>query len=87
MIIVPYLYAGAFRYWAIKATDVRDMGSSPIGPLGQGTNPLLTLTRKQSQQLSTNHNNSAPITTTQHLCKQASSHLEDTSTMQTPSKK
>jgi hypothetical protein len=41
---------------------------------GQGTIPLLTLT------LTT-------ITTTQLLCKQASSHLEDTSTMQTPSKK
>jgi hypothetical protein len=71
MIIVPHLRWRTFRYWAIRATDVRHGFESHWG---HGTIPLLTLTLKT-------------ITTTLLLSKQAFSHLEDTSTMQTTSKK
>jgi hypothetical protein len=60
MIIVPNLRWRTFRFWAVRATDVRDMGSSPFG---RWTFPPLTLTTKQAQQLSS----SAPVTCKIHL--------------------
>ncbi len=44
MIIKPNLLWRTFRYWVVKAADVRDMGSID-------TIPLLNLTSTQSQQI------------------------------------
>jgi hypothetical protein len=35
MIIVPNLRWRTFRYWAVRASDVQGIGSSPIGDAGQ----------------------------------------------------
>ncbi len=35
MIIVPHLRWRTFRYWAVRASDVQGIGSSPIGDTGQ----------------------------------------------------
>ncbi len=68
LIIVSNLRWRTFRYWTVRATDVRDMDSSPIGGLAQFLYWLLPKT----------------ITTTQLLSKQASStcNLQDTSATQ-----
>ncbi len=65
MIIVPNLRWRIFRYWAVRASDVRDIGSSPEGE--HWVIPLLTLTWKSQ------------VTTLQTNCKPATIQLSDAS--------
>ncbi len=61
MIIVPNLSWRTFRYWAVRTSDVRDIGSSPEGE--HWVIPLLTLTWKSR------------VTTLQTNCKPATIQL------------
>ncbi len=68
MIIVPNLRWRTFRYWAVRAADVRDIGSSPEGE--HWVIPLLTLPWKSQ------------VTTLQTSYNPTSSRFQSTSSMQ-----